>query len=91
MAAHDYFSHDSLDGRSAGDRITAAGYRWRAYAENIAAGYPTPAAVVAGWIESPGHCQNLMNPTYRELGVGFAPSVGASFGSYWVQDFGARL
>ena len=91
MVVHDYFSHDSLDGRSAGDRITAAGYRWRAYAENIAAGQPSPTAVVAGWIESPGHCQNLMNPTYKQLGVGFSSSAAASYGTYWVQDFGARL
>lgn len=91
MAQRNYFSHDSLDGRSPGDRITAAGYRWGGYAENIAAGHTTPAEVVDGWLASPGHCRNLMSPSYTELGVGRATSSSATYGTYWVQDFGVRL
>lgn len=86
MAAHDYFSHTSRDGTTFTTRITRAGYAWSAAGENIAAGYPTAAAVVDGWLSSYGHCLNLMSGDFVDLGVGFAS--GASFGSYWTQDFG---
>ncbi|WP_165795232.1 CAP domain-containing protein [Deinococcus koreensis] len=88
MAAKNYFSHTSQDGRSFSQRITAAGYSWTRIAENIAAGQTTPDSVVAGWLQSPGHCANIMNPALRELGVGYAQ--GGSYGHYWVQDFGTR-
>ncbi|GAA5512546.1 hypothetical protein Dcar01_01260 [Deinococcus carri] len=88
MATLNYFSHTSQDGRTMAQRITATGYTWRTIGENIAAGQPTPESVVAGWLASEGHCRNIMNPSFRELGVGYAQ--GGAYGSYWVQDFGAR-
>lgn len=88
MAAQNYFSHTSKDGRTFAQRIVAAGYAYRTIGENIAAGQPTPQQVVAGWLQSEGHCRNIMNPGFRELGVGYAG--GGSYGHYWVQDFGAR-
>lgn len=88
MATRNYFSHTSLDGRTVAQRITATGYAWRAIGENIAAGQTTPEQVVAGWLQSEGHCRNIMNPAYKELGVGYAQ--GGSYRTYWVQDFGAR-
>ncbi|MBB5377537.1 uncharacterized protein YkwD [Deinococcus metalli] len=88
MAAKNYFSHTSQDGRTFSQRVTAAGYSWTRVAENIAAGQPTPEAVVAGWLQSAGHCANIMNPALKELGVGYA--AGGSYGHYWVQDFGTR-
>ncbi|WP_420594586.1 NPCBM/NEW2 domain-containing protein [Deinococcus sp.] len=87
MASRDYFSHDSLDGRSFDQRITQAGYAWRTIGENIAAGQQTPEAVVSGWLSDYGHCANIMNASYTNLGVGYAE--GGSYGKYWVQDFGA--
>jgi uncharacterized protein YkwD len=70
-------------------RDTQAGYTgWTAVGENIAAGYPTPEAVVAGWMASPGHRANILNPDYRELGVGLAG--GGKYGAYWTQEFGTR-
>lgn len=90
MAAKDYFSHTSQDGRTFDVRITNAGYTgYRAIGENIAAGQPTPEEVVAGWIKSPGHCANLMNASFKELGVGVGN--GGSYGIYWDQDFGAKF
>ncbi|WP_219966463.1 CAP domain-containing protein [Deinococcus irradiatisoli] len=86
MAAHNYFSHTSLDGRTFDQRITATGYLWRSVAENIAAGQQTPAEVMTGWIASTGHCKNIFNPVLKELGVGYA--TGGTYGKYWVQDFG---
>lgn len=90
MATQDYFSHDSLDGRTPWDRIRATGYVFTTAGENIAAGYPTPEQVVQGWLESPGHCSNIMNGRFRELGVGHATSSTSRYRVYWVQNFGSR-
>lgn len=92
MAAKNYFHHDhtSADGRTFDQRITAAGYTGQTVGENIAAGQPSPEEVVAGWLASEGHCRNVMNPNFRELGVGYAYKAGSTYGHYWVQDFGAR-
>lgn len=81
-----YFSHTTPDGVTFSQRITNAGYRWRTVGENIASGYRSPQAVVDGWIKSPGHCVNLMNGAFRDIGVGFYGGAG-SFS--WTQDFGA--
>ena len=86
MANLNDFSHTSQDGRSFDQRVSAAGYSWSAVGENIAAGQPTPEAVVAGWLSSPGHCTNVMSARFTEMGLGYA--VGGSYGTYWVQDFG---
>ncbi len=86
MAANDYFSHTSQDGRSFADRIRAAGYSGGAMAENIAAGQSSASSVMAGWMDSPGHRANILNCTYRHIGVGVAK--GGSYGTYWTQDFG---
>jgi uncharacterized protein YkwD len=89
MATASYFAHNSQDGRTPGDRITAAGYSWRTYGENIAAGYPTVQAVMDGWIASPGHCANLMNAAFREIGVACVPGTGSStYNTYWTMDLG---
>jgi uncharacterized protein YkwD len=87
MAENDYFSHTGLDGSSAGDRITAAGYSWRAYAENIAAGYNDEETVMTAWLESPGHCANIMNSTVTEMGAGVAENDAARYRIYWTQNF----
>ncbi len=90
MAVSNYFSHTSQDGRTFVQRATNAGYSgYHALGENIAAGQPTPESVVAGWLNSPGHCSNIMSANFRELGVGVG--TGGSYGIYWVQDFGARF
>ncbi|MFJ9112522.1 sigma-70 family RNA polymerase sigma factor [Streptomyces sp. NPDC102283] len=87
MEAEDYFSHTSQDGRDPGDRITAAGYQWSTYGENIAKGQRTPADVMRSWMDSPGHRANILNCSYKEIGVGKQDSGG---GPVWTQVFGAR-
>ncbi|MTB87781.1 CAP domain-containing protein [Aeromicrobium senzhongii] len=87
MAAHGYFSHTGRNGSSLRDRVDAQGYNWSRIGENIAAGYPSPEAVVQGWVASPGHCRNIMAGGFTELGVGYAAS-NDKYGSYWVQNFG---
>ncbi|BBN93877.1 allergen V5/Tpx-1 related [Deinococcus grandis] len=91
MAAQNYFSHTSKDGRTFSQRITNAGYTpYRTIGENIAAGQGTPQQVVDGWLKSEGHCRNIMNPNFKELGVGYAYTTTSTYRHYWVQDFGAR-
>lgn len=90
MASNDFFDHQGSDGSSPFDRITAAGYLGFTQGENIAAGYPTPAAAVAGWMSSPGHCQNIMDPVFTFMGGGHAYDAGSTYGNYWVQTFGGN-
>jgi uncharacterized protein YkwD len=89
MAALRYFSHQGKDGSQVSDRATRAGYAWRAIGENIASGMRTPAEAVAGWVASPGHCANLMNPQFTDMGSGYG--VAAETGIvFWTQAFGKR-
>ena len=89
MAAKDYFSHTSADGRTLADRVNATGYAWSSLGENIAAGYPGVKSVMDGWIASPGHCANLMNAGFAEVGVVCVPGVaGDTFPTYWTMDLG---
>lgn len=89
MARHDYFSHGGRDGSTPAQRVERAGYRYRATGENIAAGTQMQADdAVAGWIRSPGHCANLMNPAFTEMGAAFAVNAASEMGIYWAQAFG---
>jgi uncharacterized protein YkwD len=83
MKQKNYFSHTAKDGSNGGDRIQRAGYLWKTYGENIAAGYKTEREVVEGWISSPGHCKNIMTASFKEMGV-------ARAGTIWAQEFGSR-
>lgn len=87
MVSRDYFSHTSLDGTDPGDRITAVGYRWSTYGENIAKGQRTPADVMEAWMNSPGHRANILNCAFKEMGIGKQDSGG---GPVWTQKFGTR-
>ncbi|MER5741373.1 CAP domain-containing protein [Streptomyces sp. NPDC002262] len=86
MAARDFFDHTNPDGDGPGERVTAAGYPWSTYGENIAMGQSTPEQVMEAWMNSPGHRANILNCDFKELGVG----VTTDGGPYWTQVFGAR-
>lgn len=88
MAQNDYFSHESRDGRSMLDRVRNAGFGGCTVGENIAQGHRDPEAVMAGWMESEGHCANLLAPRYRTLGVGYYDGPDAKLRRLWVQNFG---
>ena len=88
MARYSYFSHTGRDGSQVGDRASRGGYRWRVIGENIAAGQQQADAAVQGWLDSPGHCANIMSPTYTEMGLAFAVNKTSSAGIYWAQVFG---
>ncbi|MFF8432094.1 sigma-70 family RNA polymerase sigma factor [Streptomyces sp. NPDC016566] len=88
MAARNFFDHTNPDGADPGQRITAAGYRWSTYGENIAMGQQTPQSVMDSWMNSPGHRANILNCSFKEIGVGVHKGSG---GPWWTQDFGAKL
>ncbi|MFF7729736.1 sigma-70 family RNA polymerase sigma factor [Streptomyces sp. NPDC008001] len=87
MAARGFFNHTNPDGKGPGDRITAAGYNWSTYGENIAYGQQTPASVMDSWMHSDGHRKNILNCSFKEIGVGVNKAPG---GPRWTQVFGAR-
>ncbi|MFE1500687.1 CAP domain-containing protein, partial [Streptomyces albidoflavus] len=86
MAARDFFDHTDPDGDGPGERVTAAGYPWSTYGENIAKGQSTPEQVMEAWMNSPGHRANILNCDFKEIGVG----IHTDGGPYWTQVFGAR-
>jgi uncharacterized protein YkwD len=72
MADRDFMAHCDPDTLTLPwDRMVAAGYSFSSAAENIAAGYSSPAAVVAGWMASSGHRANILSTDFREIGVGY--------------------
>jgi uncharacterized protein YkwD len=90
MLSRSYFAHKSPEGRSVRDRAENAGYTWRAIGENIAEGQSSVDEVMDTWMNSPGHRRNILDPAFKELGVGIA--LGKSRGNYrilWAQAFGA--
>jgi uncharacterized protein YkwD len=88
MANNNYFDHKDRDGRTPGDRAELAGYAGQQVGENIAAGQDSVRKVVDGWLASPGHCANLMNPQFRELGAAYAVDPKSDAGIYWTAMFG---
>jgi uncharacterized protein YkwD len=89
MVSTGNFSHANL-----GSRLSAAGYNWSEGGENIATGYITPRDVVSGWLASPDHCSNILDPDYASMGTGESASpVGnyAATPATWTQDFGVLM
>jgi uncharacterized protein YkwD len=88
MAARHFFEHTGSDGSAPKDRLARLGYRSRLTGENIAYGPQSAEEVVNGWLASPGHCANIMEPRFREMGIALA--MGPMRGTvYWVQDLAA--
>lgn len=89
MCARQYFDHTNPDGKTPFDRMKAAGYTYSYAGENIAAGQDTPEEVTTAWMNSPGHCKNIMKADFKELGVGYA-TCGDKYKHYWTQNFGTK-
>jgi uncharacterized YkwD family protein/spore coat assembly protein SafA len=80
-----YFSHQSPTYGSPFRMMESFGIRFSAAGENIAYGQRTPQEVMNGWMNSPGHRSNILNPTYNQIGVGVAKASNGTF--YWTQMF----
>ncbi|MDT9699095.1 CAP domain-containing protein [Streptomyces sp. P17] len=87
MVARAFYAHTSPEGSRPWDRAAAAGSRRRSIGENIACGQRSPAEVVLGWMNSPGHRANILKRDFTHIGIGFAG--GGEAGTYWTQLFGA--
>ncbi|AIC95904.1 MULTISPECIES: SafA/ExsA family spore coat assembly protein [Shouchella] len=88
MRDKNYFSHTSPTYGSPHQMIRDFGIQYRASGENIAAGQTSAQAVFQSWMNSSGHRQNILSPTYTEIGVGYAE--GGSYRHYWTQMFISR-
>lgn len=88
MAGNNYFDHVGLDGRTFSQRIEAAGYAWAAAGENIAAGQDSVERVVAEWLASPGHCANIMDPDFSEVGVACVRDNDSEYRYFWAMELG---
>ena len=84
MYKNRFLNHTGSDGSNPGTRLKSRGYEWSTYGENIAQGYSTEKSVMEGLIKSPEHCNNIMNPKYKEMGISKA-------GDYWTQLFSTRF
>lgn len=87
MAANHYFNHISPDGERPGDRLNEAGLTYQSLGENIIAGYGTAILSTHAWFNSPGHRENLLNPDYKCLGIGFTYQEDSSYKTYMTQEF----
>lgn len=83
MKEKDYFDHEGLDGSTFVDRIRATGYEPASAAENIAWGQTTEQQVMNSWLNSEGHCRNIMQSSFKEMGAGRSDN-------YWTQLFGSQ-
>ena len=88
MADNRFFSHTGLDGSTPSVRAMRVGYMGGGIGENIAAGNGTAAATMMQWMNSTGHCNNIMNGAYRVIGVGYAYNASSQYRHYWTQMFG---
>ena len=85
MAEHNYFEHVDLAGKSPADRVRAVGYHEKLVGENIAYGPASVEEVVQGWLDSPGHCENIMDPRFAQMGIAYSVGRTSRRGLYWVQ------
>ncbi|MBC6401794.1 MAG: CAP domain-containing protein [Ekhidna sp.] len=85
MQSNDYFSHTGRNGSNFSERVKDARFEGSPLGENIASGYSSEEAVVTAWIESPGHCVNIMNGSATHIGV-----ARSGRGSLWTMVLGRK-
>lgn len=94
MFERDFFDHDNPDGLDPFQRMEEAGFSGSYMGENIAYGQQNPEQVMEAWVDSDGHCSNIMNPNYTLIGVGYYPGAESRRDGkqhFWTQNFGAPL
>lgn len=89
MVRNNFFAHTGSNGSTAGDRVSATNYRWSSVRENLAAGQRDVQEVLAGLLNSPGHCVNIMAREVIHFGFGFTENNDADYRRYWTQVFAA--
>ena len=89
QASRLFMGHIGSDGSTVGDRLSAAGFKWDAVAENVAVGQKSVEEVVTAWMNSPGHRENLLNGAYERFG--YSQATGSDGQIYWTQDFASAM
>ncbi|MGF1717026.1 CAP domain-containing protein [Photobacterium chitinilyticum] len=87
MANYNFFSHTGLNGDQPSDRVSDQGYSWSSVGENIAAGQKDLATVMDSWLNSPGHCKNIMGANFTQMGAASVTNSSAQYSIYWTQVF----
>lgn len=87
MAEEEFFGHAGMDEQGVASRVSDAGYAWMAVGENIAAGQQDVDSVMDGWLESPGHCANIMNEDFTEMGSAAYEAPESPYSPFWTQVF----
>jgi uncharacterized protein YkwD len=88
MARNNFLAHEGSDQSTPARRADRAGYRWKLIGENVAGGPDSAVEVVDGWLASPGHCRNIMNRHFTEMGIAYAVDERSELAIYWSQVFG---
>lgn len=87
MAGGDFLAHRGSDGSGPDERVAREGYRWRYVAENIGCGQDTPRRIVASWMSSAGHRENMLSADAVDIGVALATRRGGGCGIFWTALF----
>ena len=87
MARNSFLAHTGSDGSNPGERVSRTGYHWETVAENVASGQTSAEDIAATWLDSAGHCENLMDAKYAETGIAYALNPGDGRDIYWVQVY----
>jgi uncharacterized protein YkwD len=90
MFQRGFFAHENPDGLDPNERMIAAGFKGMMSGENIAMGQTSPETVMMAWMDSDGHCSNIMQPKFELIGIGYHPGSANDFKKqrYWTQNFG---
>ncbi len=91
MGEVNFFAHTGSDGLSPFDRMKNAGYQFRIAGENIVAGGDSNSSMMNRWLNSEGHCNNIMNPNLTQMGAGLDEPSAARHKRYWTAVFGKPL
>jgi len=90
MAQRNYFDHRSPTGRTVSQRASASNYNWKTVGENIAGGDTSVDEVMQGWLDSPDHCTNIMEPAFADVAVACVMQPGSEWGTYWTMVLGRK-
>lgn len=90
MAQRNYFDHRSPEGRTVAERVSATAYKYFVVGENLAGGDRNVGSAVQGWIDSPDHCANMMDPRFRDVAVACVGDRRSQWGTYWTMVLGRR-
>ena len=89
MATKDFVSHEGSDGNEVSYRVETVGYSWIIVGENISAGRENSEEVVTAWLQSPVHCENIMQQRFTEIGAACFHNKDTKYKTFWTVVFGS--